>query len=305
MDKPTHKINTANTDVVIVSYGNVADVIELVEQIRHEPNVRKVFVQENDNKSHAKWLTKSQEFLIATHLNDILGVKTEHQVMVYLSEANMGFGPANRQLITLSEADYVLSVNPDVEWFSGQLAELHNGLDELNCQAVAGMVREPSGGVDASFGQVSLLTGKPGVSRDVLTSPLKCGRVGRKVITYPGSNLLAHAESLQLAGGFSDYFLYYDEADLVVRLEKHDMTSYVLPVFVGTHGRAQSTGDKVGQRSAVTTYYATKFSLKFAKDHTPATYPVFFVARIAYCLVLLAKRQTKASRTAAKALIGR
>jgi GT2 family glycosyltransferase len=167
------------------------------------------------------------------------------------------------------------------------------------------MLLQPSGAIDASYAQISLISGKPRLHGEALNAAVKCGRSGTKLVTYAGANLLATKSALVQAGGFSDYFLYYDEADLVMRFDNAGLAIHVLPTFIGIHGRAQSTGDLSKKRSSITTYYATKYSIKFARDHVPFMYPVFVAARVFYCLSLVLRGQPKPALSAAKALIGR
>ncbi len=150
-----------------------------------------------------------------------------------ISCANRGFGAANNRGLETANARYVLFLNPDTEFLSGDLAELLAALDRRPHIGLAGVRQVGSGGELAPsmrrfpstpnmLAEAFAVERIPLLRRFLGERVLAPGRYDRETPCdwTSGSFMLARAEAVQACGGFDErFFLFSEETDLCWRLK--------------------------------------------------------------------------------------
>ena len=180
--------------------------------------------------------------------------------MTYLhGHANIGYGPAHNLVLHGSGADYHLVLNPDVELAADALANAVRWMDvHPEIGALAPQVSRRDGtrdylckrypavfdlflrGATPSFGR-ALFSGRMEryEMRDVIDADPE-----REIIDIPamsGACLLVRRKAIDTTGGFDpEFFLYFEDFDWTVRLNKITRTAYVPSVQVVHHGGGAS-----------------------------------------------------------------
>ena len=155
-------------------------------------------------------------------------------IRIHQNTSNVGFAAAVNQALSLISSQNVLLINPDCEVKQGAVARLEQELMEHpECALVGPCVIDPDGTVQGSArGDPDMLTGLFGRStllmrlfpssvlakRNVRTSVAN-NTEGFEVDWVSGACMLARREWLMSIGGFdSDFFMYWEDADLCRRL---------------------------------------------------------------------------------------
>lgn len=165
---------------------------------------------------------------------------------------NKGYGKANNEVILAADSDYHLLMNPDVELFEEALKE---GLVCLE-EDVNSVLVSPKG-LDGSGRQVSLAKRFPSVLV-LLLRGFASTRVKEHFKAYlesysrkdlfdkqdpafidiaSGCFMLCRTSALKSVSGFSpDFFLYFEDFDLSVRLKKKGKLVYLPSMVIVHHG---------------------------------------------------------------------
>jgi N-acetylglucosaminyl-diphospho-decaprenol L-rhamnosyltransferase len=220
-----------------------------------------------------------------------------------ISCANRGFGAANNRGLETADARYVLFLNPDTEFLSGDLAELVTSLDRRPHIGLAGVRQVGEGGALAPsmrrfpstlnmLAEALALERVPMLRRllgERVLAPGRYDREGRCDWTS-GSFMLARAEALRACRGFDErFFLFSEETDLCWRLKNAGWEVAHLPQVTIRHYESErSATPRMEAQSA----YAR---LQFARKH---------FARVAPYRLAMALRYTlRARRVAARAAL--
>lgn len=119
-----------------------------------------------------------------------------------------------------------------------------------------------------------------------------------------GAAMFCRTDALEGAGGFAeDYFLYFEEQDLVRRLPLRPAIAWCRDSLV-YHRGASSTGDGSAGRSALQQYYENYSTLKFTRRYYPLLLPPVLLLRLLLkpCL-FLRRREFHLYRPFAAALL--
>jgi GT2 family glycosyltransferase len=175
---------------------------------------------------------------------------------IYLhGHANIGYGAAHNLVLHGSGADYHLVLNPDVELEADALANGVRWMDaHAEIGAIAPAVFRPDGERDWLCKRYPpvfdlLLRGfAPGFVRALFRRRLERYEMRDVIGTNPdrelvgipsmsGSCLLVRRSAIDATGGFDPkFFLYFEDFDWTVRLNKITQTAYVPAVQVVHHG---------------------------------------------------------------------
>src|SRR4051812_49250911 len=151
-----------------------------------------------------------------------------------ISSPNRGFGAANNVGLATADARYVLFLNPDTEFLSGNLADLTSVLDRRPGVALAG-VRQLSGGGDLapSIRRFPSTVNMLAEALAVEKMPLIRRFFGERVLDRQpygretpcdwtsGSFMLVRREALRGCRGFDErFFLFSEETGLCWRLRQ-------------------------------------------------------------------------------------
>lgn len=264
--------------VIIVNYGTAALAIEAVESVltRHHGG-RRVDVHLVDNASPGG----DADLLRAAHGDRGWGSR----VTLYLETTNHGFGRGNNLVLHALAArprppDKVFLLNPDARLENEAIAILSDFLDAHPRAGCAGArISKPCGtAVTAAFRFPSLLsefsdTLAFGPVARLLARhsvPLSPTITTRPVDWVAGAAVIFRWEVFQEIGGFDpDYFLYYEEVDLMKRLSRNGWSVWYVAEASIVHAEGAATGIKSGvaKRRARPDYWYDSWRLYFTKNH--------------------------------------
>jgi N-acetylglucosaminyl-diphospho-decaprenol L-rhamnosyltransferase len=183
-------------------------------------------------------------------------VKSEFPQVTFLqSNHNLGFAGANNSALAQSQGRNVLFLNPDTEI---QGAALQTMVSALESVPQAGMVGARLLNSDFTL-QTTCVVALPSILNQALSSnylrrtfpewriwgmrPLFAeGKALLPVEAISGACMLAKREAIEQVGGFStDYFMYSEDMDLCVKIEKAGWKIYYVPEARIVHHAAGSS----------------------------------------------------------------
>ena len=188
-------------------------------------------------------------FVVDNHSKDntLTMLKEKHpEVRVIANEVNVGFSRANNQAIRLSEAEYVLLLNPDTVVYENTL---HGVLDFMDKHPEAGgagvrmLTREghraPESRRSIPTPWVAMLK-MLGATRRYYMSHLSWDEPGQ-IEAVSGAFFLVRRKALDQVGLLDeDYFMYGEDIDLSYRLLKGGWQNWYLPYDI-IHYKGEST----------------------------------------------------------------
>ena len=188
-------------------------------------------------------------FVVDNHSKDntLTMLKEKHpEVRVIANEVNAGFSRANNQAIRLSEAEYVLLLNPDTVVYENTL---HGVLDFMDQHPQAGgagvrmLTREghraPESRRSIPTPWVAMLK-MLGATRRYYMSHLSWDEPGQ-IEAVSGAFFLVRRKALDQVGLLDeDYFMYGEDIDLSYRLLKGGWQNWYLPYDI-IHYKGEST----------------------------------------------------------------
>ena len=246
---------SAEISVIIVNYGTAALAVEAVESVRaRRHGDRSVDIHVVDNASPGD----NASILAQAH-------RTRHwgsRVTLHLESTNHGFGRGNNIVLRelaerTSPPEYVFLLNPDARIENEAVDILARFLDahaEVGC--VGAGVTNPDGqrataafrfpsvvsefSDSLSFGPVARLFTR-------FTVPLPPDMPTGPVDWVTGAAAMLRWDALQQVHGFDpDFFLYYEEVDLMRRLNLHGWETWHVADAVVSHVEGASTNVKSG-----------------------------------------------------------
>jgi GT2 family glycosyltransferase len=210
-------------------------------------------------------------------------------VRLLRNQENLGFGRANNQAIQRVEGEFTLLLNPDATLTEGALAPL---LDCMRRDEGIGLVGPrlvyPNGRPQPSVFTFPhplldlLVLRLPGVRRLARFSPSPEQR--REVDWLLGAALLCRTDVLRGLEGFDDrYFMFGEEKDLQLRMDRLGFRRVFVPDGVVVHHKAQAV-QQAPVRNFVEMYRSMDLYLTL---HHPRAERVVF--RTAWILALAAR----------------
>jgi len=173
------------------------------------------------------------------HTLDIVREKAPRAQIIH-NRVGVGYGNAASQGLELVETEFALMMNPDAVFEAGTIEKLVAVMDE---DASAGMVSPllplPGGGYDKAWNGPFALRAQMPANRDAEPRP-----EGRFCTWYvSGAVILLRMEAAQKAGFFDPaIFLYYEDDDLCMRIQKAGYTIQIEPSAEATHAVGGSVG---------------------------------------------------------------
>ena len=173
-------------------------------------------------------------------------------VRVLAQERNLGFSAANNLAADFAEGEALLLLNADARLEEGALARLREVLDnDPRLGLVAPVLRYPEGGRQFSW---SPARGVVGELLQRLRNPFEAsawahGRAARLVAGVAGRSwftaacALVRAEAFRGVGGFDPrFFMYFEDVDLCIRLERSGWRLTQSPEAVVSHAGGLDRG---------------------------------------------------------------
>jgi GT2 family glycosyltransferase len=222
----------AQVSVIIVSYNSWPDILNCLESInQHTQGVDyEIIVVDNGstNDSFQELLELQKRIACIT--------------LLPLGE-NKGFGAANNIGAKQATGDYLLFLNPDTLLINDAISEFYQFLEksEKHIAACGGRLQKPNGEYAVSFGHFPTLFQqfsdigfralyKNHYNRKLSLSPPCDFTEPRKVEYLSGADIFIRKAVFDELGGFDDrFFMYYEDTDLLYRLEKAGYQAYLLP----------------------------------------------------------------------------
>ena len=188
-------------------------------------------------------------FVVDNHSKDntLTMLKEKHpEVRVIANEVNVGFSRANNQAIRLSEAEYVLLLNPDTVVYENTLHGVLEFMDQHPQAGGAGVRMLTREGHRAPESRRSIPTPwvamlkMLGATRRYYMSHLSWDEPGQ-IEAVSGAFFLVRRKALDQVGLLDeDYFMYGEDIDLSYRLLKGGWQNWYLPYDI-IHYKGEST----------------------------------------------------------------
>ncbi len=179
------------------------------------------------------------------------------QVKIIENDMNVGFAEANNQAIQRSQGSYILLLNPDTEVTANAIQSLVDFMDKYaDAGAVGACLLNPDGTLQTSCSP------RPTLFREWwrmahFDTVYAYGRYNmhtwdkqspREVDVIQGAALLLRKSVLDKIGSLdSSYFMYSEEVDLCVRIQKAGWRLYWAPASQVVHYGGQSTNQVAGE----------------------------------------------------------
>lgn len=173
----------------------------------------------------------------ASH-DDTRAIAAKHipHARLIANPSNVGFGAANNQALTHVSTPFVLLVNPDCAFEPQAVLTLLACADAFpTASAIGPQLTGRRGELDVSYRWPTSAWPSRGRHAE---GPLCVGFIS-------GACLLVRTEALRAIGGFDEaFFLYYEDDDLCLRLQRHAGALIVEPASRVFHQSRGSVGGK-------------------------------------------------------------
>jgi N-acetylglucosaminyl-diphospho-decaprenol L-rhamnosyltransferase len=231
-----------------------------------------------------------------------------------VSCANHGFGHANNRALETADARYVLFLNPDTEFISGNLGDLIAGLDRRPDLGLVGVRQVDSEGSLAPsirrfpsarnmLAEALGVEHVPGVRRVLGERELDPQQYNRETPCdwTSGSFMMARSAALESTGGFDErFFLFSEETDLCWRLKRAGWRIAHMPCVTIRHYENDQSNSQLEAQAA----YAR---MQFARKHFPRVGEYRSALALRYALRIgrysVSRRRQRARRQAARAAL--
>jgi GT2 family glycosyltransferase len=229
--------------VGIVNYNTKRNLKKCIESILQEPPKcsYQIIIVDNNSKDGSKKFLKQIK---------------QKKIKYILNEKNRGFGAACNQIAKIQNSSYILFLNPDVEVSKNSIDKLVNFLkNKEKIGTVTGKLLFPDGSLQLScrkspsilralFGRESFLRKifpDNMVSKEYLMSEIDYNKE-----QFPdwvrGAVMLFKTGVFEKIGGFDEnFFLYFEDTDICLRLRKKGYKIAYLPEAIFYHKLAAST----------------------------------------------------------------
>jgi GT2 family glycosyltransferase len=181
-------------------------------------------------------------------------------VQVLEHSKNLGFGAANNRALAQVTTPYALLLNPDCEITPEALSELIEQAHALpEAAMLAPQILKANGQRDVNYRWPNThWKAKAGAAEGLLCVGFVCGAV-----------MLLRMDQFQTVGFFDeDFFLYYEDDDLCLRLFKAQKSIVVVPTVQALHRSRGSVKGRSPWRSEYTRgYHHAQSKLIFAAKH--------------------------------------
>lgn len=247
-----------NVSVHIVTYNSADDIVECLSAVRQQTyGIQQVVIIDNassdDTVAHVtsfiEQVCDSSNSSEPNHFDHMDSGKTDTQFLLVPNKRNTGFAPAHNQAIELTNTDYVLVLNPDVQLQPNYIELLIEYMKKHpNTGSATGLlllksmpdIVDSSGIVmngiwrafDRGAGEAAQLWHKSG---DVFGVSGAAALYARTMI-----------KDISIQGEFfdADFFAYKEDVDVAWRAQQFGWKAYYCAEAVGTHERGWKKGGR-------------------------------------------------------------
>lgn len=251
--------------VLIVNYRTSFAVEDLLKSLSSDPSRAHFIVSIWDNSCNDLEF-ESLQTLLSTYDKVFAAISCAR------SEKNLGYAGGNnaaweslKKILHSIAPSTVVIMNPDSRINSGSLGDLAKEIQALP-ESIFSAPTFTKEGLMSGQGAMHLWTG--------MTRQLPMGSLASdREYLYPGGHFLALTSQLwERSGGFSDdFFLYCEEADLVMRLQEQipPVSAAVSTTVVIAHSEGLSTKNSAdgGSKSLITYEHATRSRILLFRKH--------------------------------------
>jgi len=200
---------------------------------------------------------------------------------VVAAEENRGYAAGNNLAYAQVQhlaVDVVVVINPDIRIVNGDIGQAAKLTLDLKAPIVVPFTKNNNIWGDGRAA-ISLLSGR---SRQLAADEVP----SRLWLVYPGGHFfIINRSAWDRSGGLSEhFFLYSEEADLILRLRATDTSLMPDPNLMVEHDSGGTTGSQHGQKSRVTLFHASRSSIVLFRSHRRLRWflPSVFIARLGW-----------------------
>lgn len=251
-------------DIIIINYNSTDYTLRCIKSARLVMGERVNFIVVDNNST-------DEPDRILKQNPDIHFIK---------NSINLGFGNAINHALDSTSSQYIMLLNPDAIVLDFSLDEILNYLEEHPEVAIAGpMILEPDGSVQGSarrfptvwtsiFGRKSPLT-RLFPRNPITKKEFICFNGGTEkpqtVDWVSGACMIIRRKAIMQVGGFdSQFFMYWEDADLCKRLKEKGWKTVYFPKSKICH----YTGKSSDTRQVSSIYQFHKSCFTYFKKHT-------------------------------------
>jgi GT2 family glycosyltransferase len=245
--------------VLLVTFQSAHCAASLADQLRLFPHVT---VIDNDSADHSA---------------DVFQKALPHAHIIR-NPRNLGFGAANNRGVAQATTEFVLLLNPDCIISADDAARMVSAADRYSsASAIGPQLIGRQGEKDGSYS----LGPKAWPGKGPLAEAFLCVRF------ISGACMLIRRAAMEKIGGFDeDFFLYYEDTDLCLRLSAEYGEIIVHPDAQVTHiGRGSSGGKARWLAEYNRGYHHIQSKFLFAEKHMSR--PFSRLSKVRYGLVAL------------------
>jgi GT2 family glycosyltransferase len=258
--------------VLCVVFGNLQEAIGNLEKLSSLDIIDEILILENSNVGDV-----NENFQLSLHNFPDLVVD---KFSLYTKKRNLGFGPGVQYLIEQAKNEILLVINPDCEPDVEVVPQVSDHISSCTCTVAFGAIQE----IDSRrlsnqprfFPFLSLFTARE------LPSLLNYFSMPY----FLGALFFVKRSEILEAGGYSKYFLYFDELDTTKKLHRSGKVVHFLDVQIGKHVGGTVTKISVDGFNP-RMYYSAYFAVKFYSDYYRSLLVVIILNRILKCFRLL------------------
>jgi N-acetylglucosaminyl-diphospho-decaprenol L-rhamnosyltransferase len=189
--------------------------------------------------------------------------RDQPQVKIIKNPTNVGFGVANNQAMRASITRYCMLINPDCEPRVEDISALQAVAQTYpECSIVAPEIITKAGHPEVSYHLPFNIKDK--------TTPAAEGECCVSFVT--GAAMFVDREKILAQGGFDPaFFLYYEDADLSLRMYKTKQSVIVAPQVKIVHrSRSSVRGNRLLFNEYLRGFHHAQSKIIYARKHEPA-----------------------------------
>jgi N-acetylglucosaminyl-diphospho-decaprenol L-rhamnosyltransferase len=233
--------NLSSVTIIVVTYNSAHCFANLHGLLKHCPNIII-----SDNASADQSASKAKSLW--------------PQAIVLEHSKNIGFGAANNRALDKVKTPFAFLLNPDCELTLSQLSDLMNAADEFpDAAVIAPQLLNEKGLLEVNYRWpiTYWLSKGPGAS-----APASVGFIC-------GAAMLFRIEKFSLIGFFDEnFFLYYEDDDLCLKLFKAQLSMVIIPSVLVLHrSRGSVKGPNPWRNEFLRGFHHAKSKLMFTSKN--------------------------------------